>query len=535
VDAVIATKSCSVFAIGIFDTIHPIQQPIHPSIHINTISIMPIDINLLRTYKGGNPAEWKTYMEQRFKEPGLVDQVLQWDEQWRVARSTIDDLRKESNLLQKTVIGPKKKAGEDCDDDVTKYKEMMANIKQQEEDLPRLASTRDALLNQIGNRVDPEVPISQDEEQDNLVIELHPMPSTTVTLPCRLGALSYDRPATKPLTHDDLLWRIGGYEPTRGQYVAGHRGYFLTNAGVLLNQALINYGIAFLSARGYDILQPPFLMNKAVMATIAQLADFDEQLYKVSGKTDNDGEGEGEKYLIATSEQPICAYHANEWLDPKKQLPLKYCGISTCFRKEAGSHGKDIRGIFRVHQFEKIEQFCLTRDDFAVSSAEQKQMLQCAADFWQSLGIAYRVVCLVSGELNDAAVKKYDLEGWFPGQNEYRELVSCSNCTDYQARGVNVRCGQKTSKEASPSYCHMLNATLCATGRGICVVLETYQQENGVVVPEVLRPYMGGKDFLPFVRDAAELSKGEKATSSSTTTSKDNNNKTTAAAVGPKK
>eukprot|EP00957_Ditylum_brightwellii_P186388 14191555-Ditylum_brightwellii.AAC.1 len=170
------------------------------------------------------------------------------------------------------------------------------------------------------------------------------------------------------------------------------------------------------------------------MAGIAQLEDFDEQLYKVSGKTD-DPEGSTEKYLIATSEQPICGFHRNEWVD-EKTLPLRYGGISTCFRKEAGHAGKDIRGIFRVHQFEKVEQFCVTTDDYEVSSQEQKNMRQSAEEFYQSLGIPYRVVCLVSGELNDAAVKKYDLEGWFPGQNTYRELVSCSNCTDYQARGV---------------------------------------------------------------------------------------------------
>ena len=254
-------------------------------------------------------------------------------------------------------------------------------------------------------------------------------------------------------------------------------------------------------------------MNKEVMASIAQLEDFDEQLYKVTGKTD-DPEGSTEKYLIATSEQPICAYHKGDWIDPK-ELPLRYAGISTCFRKEAGSSGKDIRGIFRVHQFEKIEQFCLTNDDFEVSQAEQKRMLEAATDFYNSLGIGYRVVCIVSGELNDAAVKKYDLEGWFPGQNTYRELVSCSNCTDYQARGVEVRCGNTSQKKQGDlterkSYCHMLNSTLCATGRGICCLLETYQTPDGVVVPPVLRPFMGGKEFLPFVRGPPELTKGEK-------------------------
>ena len=196
--------------------------------------------------------------------------------------------------------------------------------------------------------------------------------------------------------------------------MAGHRGYFLTDAGVLLNQALINYGISFLRQRNYKVLQPPYMMNKDVMADIAQLDDFDEQLYKVSGKTD-DPEGQTDKYLIATSEQPICAYHRNEWINAK-ELPYRYAGVSTCFRKEAGSSGKDIRGIFRVHQFEKIEQFCVTVDDLEESQKEQKRMLQAAEDFYQSLGFPYRVVCLVSSELNDAAIKKYDLEAWFPGQ-----------------------------------------------------------------------------------------------------------------------
>merc|ERR1712157_158657 len=298
---------------------------------------------------------------------------------------------------------------------------------------------------------------------------------------------------------------------------AGHRAYFLKDAGVLLNQAFINYSIAFLRKRGYTILQPPYYMKKEVMAQLAQLEDFDEQLYKVSGKTDDPQES-SEKYLIATSEQPICGYHYKEWMD-EKTLPLRYCGVSTCFRKEAGSSGKDIRGIFRVHQFEKVEQFCVTVDDYEVGSNEQKRMLQCAEDFYQSLGFPYRVICLVSGELNDAAVKKYDLEAWFPGQNTYRELVSCSNCTDYQARAVGTRCGQKKAKgkddalSAKASYCHLLNSTLCSTGRAICCLLENYQTEDGVKVPDVLVPFMGGLDFLPFVRGPMEVSKGEKGAS----------------------
>ena len=487
---------------------------------------MPIDINSLRTYKGGNPDAYRTYMKQRFKDPTLVDQVLAKDESWRDLRGEIDKLRTSVNKLQREVIAPKKKAKENCDEEVAEMKAIKLKIIESEELLPIIAEERDALLNQIGNIVDPEVPISQNEDEDNLVVTLFPEPLEAENggddgkplLPAPISQLTYTLPATKPLTHDDLLWRIDGYEPLRGEAVAGHRGYFLKNAGVLVNQALINYGIAFLRKRGYQVLQPPYFMNKDVMAGIAQLEDFDEQLYKVSGKTD-DPEGSSEKYLIATSEQPICGYHKNEWIDDKA-LPFRYAGISRCFRKEAGSSGRDIRGIFRVHQFEKIEECCVIKDDFEESAKEQTRMIDAAKEFYESLGFPYRVVCIVSGALNDAAVKKYDLEAWFPGQQAYRELVSCSNCTDFQARGVGARCGQKKtggdnkSKEEmlkeTASYVHFLNATLCATGRGICCLLENYQEENGVRVPEVLVPFMGGIDFLPFERGPMALSVGEK-------------------------
>jgi len=470
---------------------------------------MPIDINELREYKGGNPDKWRKYMTQRFKPAEWVDQVLELDEEVRNLTGKRDDHRRLANKLQKEVIGPKKKAKEACDDEVAQLKEYQKQIKEMEDQIPIIESKRTSMLNKIGNIVDPDVPISQNEDEDNLVVALYPTPPEGELLPCPLGKLEYTLPDTKIGTHDDLLWRIGGYEPLRGQNVAGHRAYFLTNAGVLLNQAIINYGIAFLRARDYNVVQPPFFMNKEVMSGIAQLEDFDEQLYKVSGKTD-DPDASSEKYLIATSEQPLCAYHKGDWIT-ETELPLRYAGISTCFRKEAGSSGRDIRGIFRVHQFEKLEQFCLTVDDLEVSQKEQERMLQAAKDFYESLGIPYRVVCIVSGELNDAAIKKYDLEGWFPGQQAYRELVSCSNCTDYQARGVGTRCGiKKGGRDERASYVHMLNSTLCATGRGICAILENYQTEDGVNIPEVLKPFMGGMDFMPFIRAPMEATKGEK-------------------------
>ena len=231
------------------------------------------------------------------------------------------------------------------------------------------------------------------------------------------------------------------------------------------------------------------------MAETAQLEEFDEALYKVHGDNGD------EKYLIATSEQPISAYHRKEWIQPQ-ELPIKYAGLSTCFRKEAGSHGKDAWGIFRIHQFEKVEQFAIT--DPAKSWEMHGEMLKVAEGFYQSLGLPYKVINIVSGELNNAAAKKLDLEAWFPTLAEWRELVSCSNCTDYQARAMETRYGSKKSNDTEKQYVHMLNATLCATERTICCILENYQTEEGVVVPECLRPFMGGMEIMPFVKPCPE-------------------------------
>ena len=330
------------------------------------------------------------------------------------------------------------------------------------------------------------MPVSQDEEADTEVVRTWGTPVTGEDL----------------LHHHDLLWRIGGFEPERGSAVAGHRGYFLRDAGLLLNMALINYGISFLRARQYSVLQPPYFMNRDVMAGVAQLEQFDEELYKVTGDDD--------KYLIATSEQPLCGFHKGEWME-EKQLPLRYGGVSTCFRKEAGAHGKDCWGIFRVHQFDKVEQFVVCEGDLEVSRKMQDEMILAAEEFYQSLGIAYRVVNIVSGELNNAAIKKFDLEGWFPGYDTYRELVSCSNCTDYQSRSMEIRCGVKKVGQDAKKYVHMLNSTLCACTRTICAILENFQTPEGVRVPEVLVPFMGGLTFLPFVREARKDAAAAKA------------------------
>jgi len=212
-----------------------------------------------------------------------------------------------------------------------------------------------------------------------------------------------------------------------------------------------------------------------------------------------------------------------EWLDPKI-LPLRYAGVSTCFRKEAGASGRDVRGIFRVHQFEKIEQFCIT--DPESSWQMHEEMLKVAEEFLQSLGIPYRVVNIVSGELNNAAAKKYDIEGWLPSfeqdgpSHSFRELVSCSNCTDYQSRSLEIRYATGESKDKL--YVHMLNSTLCATTRIISVILENYQTPDGINVPEVLQRYMDDVKFIPFVTKEAHVTKGEKGKNPSKTGNNNN-------------
>lgn len=414
----------------------------------------------------------RTSEARRFRDPGIVDQILALDEQWRKAQFTASQRRKEINVLKK-LIGEKRKTGEAISLLIEQKELMEATSSDEEKDVSKLKDELDKRFLTIGNLVHDTVPVSK-TENDNVTLRT-------------IGEL---RPHQNTRPHHELLYMIGGYEPEAGSKVAGHRGYFLKDIGLLLNQAIINYSLTFLRKRGYTLLQTPFMMRKEVMAKTAQLSDFDEQLYKI---VDNDSDDK-ERYLIATSEQPISAFHMNEFLEPGK-LPIRYGGFSTNFRKEAGGAGRDVWGIFRVHQFEKVEQFILT--DPEKSWAMHEEMIRVSEEFFQSLGIAYRVINIVSGALNDAAAKKYDLEGWFPGLNEFRELVSCSNCTDYQSRRMKIT----TMSGGTKKYVHMLNSTLCATSRVICVLLETYQTDKGITVPAILQPYLAGIDFIPFIRE----------------------------------
>jgi len=228
----------------------------------------------------------------------------------------------------------------------------------------------------------------------------------------------------------------------------------------------------------------PFFMKREIMKAAAELADFEEQLYKIQDE---------DIFMIATSEQTLAAYHYDEIIDPDL-LPLKYAGVSSCFRREAGSHGKDTLGIFRVHQFEKVEQYVFCKPENSWSIFEE--LINNAEEIYRELEIPYRIVNIASGELNDNAAQKYDLEAWFPASNMYRELVSCSNCLDYQARKLKIRIG-KVGATQKKGTAHTLNSTAIATTRTICCILENYQNKDGTVsIPKVLQKYMNGKKLI---------------------------------------
>ncbi|KAE9405033.1 seryl-tRNA synthetase [Gymnopus androsaceus JB14] len=437
---------------------------------------MTLDVLHFIDNKGGNAEEIRESQRKRGHSVEIVDEIIQMYNEWVKMDFEANGLSKQVNAVQKE-ISAKKKAKESADDLVAKKKDLDAQVEAKRKETKDYEALMRKKASGVGNIVGPKVPISNTEDDNTIIRTWHPE-NETDTPP--------ERPGIMP--HHEVLLRLDAMDLDRGAKVAGHRGYYLTNDGIDLNQALISYGLD-------SCIQPPFMMNKELMAKTAQLDQFDEELYKVIADDD-------EKYLIATSEQPISVFHSDEWLE-KSQLPIRYAGYSTCFRKEAGSAGRDMWGIFRVHQFEKVEQFIV--DDPEKSWETLEMMITNSEEFYQSLRIEVSGCGIVSSALNLAAAMKYDLEAWFPFQKAHKELVSCSNCTDYQSRRLEVRCGLKNKDQARKLYCHMLNGTLCATERALCCLVENHQTPDGVAIPEVLRPYMQGRDFLPWVK---ELPKG---------------------------
>ncbi|CAF0943162.1 unnamed protein product [Adineta steineri] len=469
---------------------------------------MVLDIELFRQ----QPQLVRDSQKKRYQGLERVDKVIELDSQWRTVRYQADQWNKAKNLCGRTT-GTKKQAKENEGDTEELPKTLEINhetlngevigtltikqikylsglidneIENTKKKLIEIENERNSSIREVGNIVHESVPVSDDEENN------------------KIERTFGDVETRKKYSHYDLMYMIDGYDNERGASIAGSRGYFMKGPAVFLEQAIIQLALRILHEKDFEILYTPFFMRKEIMQEVAQLSQFDEELYKVVCKNDKPDEGsDEEKYLIATSEQAIAAYHRDEWL-PAEKLPIRYGGISTCFRQEAGSSTRDTRGIFRVHQFEKIEQFCITSPHDNKSWEMFEEMIGNAEEFNQRLGIPYRIVNIVSGELNNAASKKFDLEAWFPGSGKFRELVSCSNCLEYQSRRLRIRYGLTKKNNEASEYVHMLNATMCATTRTICAILENYQTDDGIVVPEVLKPLMPKKysEKIPFIHQA---------------------------------
>ena len=422
-----------------------------------------LDINLFRE----RPEVVRQDLKKRRAHDKLkqVDEIIALDREWRSSLTRLNELRRQRNLLSKE-ISELKARGEDISAKVAEVRRIPGEIKKLEARVEELEERLRSLLMRMPNLLHESVPVGESEE-DNVVVRTWGKPR------------EFDFP---PRDHISLALLLNLFDIERAAKVAGSRFYYLKNQLVKLNYALISFALDFLAEKGFTLLQPPYMLRRAAEEAATDLADFEDVIYKVEGE---------DLYLIPTSEHAILAMHMDEILDGKT-LPLCYAGVSPCFRKEAGAHGRDTKGIFRVHQFEKVEQFVFARPE--ESWKEHERLLANAEEVYQKLRIPYRVVNICTGDIGTVAAKKYDIEAWLPGQGKYRELVSCSNCTDYQARRARIRF--RDSPNEPTRYVHTLNSTLVATERTLVAILENYQREDGSIeVPEVLVPYTGFEEI----------------------------------------
>lgn len=400
----------------------------------------------------------------RGEDVALVDALLSADERRRSSGVRFDELRAEQKSLGKLVP---KAAGDEKAELLKRAGQLAADVKAADADRDAAASETQDLLLKLSNLVHPDVPVGG--EEDFVTLETH-------------GSIrDFDAEGFAPKDHLELGQLLGAIDVERGAKVSGSRFYFLTGVGALLELALVNAAMAQATAAGLTPMLTPALVRPQSMAGTGFLGQASQDVYHL----DKD-----DLYLVGTSEVALAAYHMDEIIDADR-LPLRYAGFSPCFRREAGSHGKDTRGIFRVHQFDKVEMFSYVAPED--SQAEHQRLLEWEKQWLTSLELPFRVIDVASGDLGSSAARKYDCEAWIPTQGKYRELTSTSDCTEFQSRRLSIRV--REDKKVRPLA--TLNGTLCAVPRTIVAILENHQQADGSVrVPEVLRPYLGGREIL---------------------------------------
>src|SRR3989344_1627648 len=414
-----------------------------------------IDIKLVREH----PEIVKSSQKKRGMLPATVDEVVTLDKKWRVLKEEVDTLRARRNVVSRG-INEAKKESKPVNALLAEAREIPMKLADKENNMNSLKAQRDLLLKDIPNIVDASVPFG--DASKNKVLKTFGKPS---------------KPKFEHKDHADILEALNMLDTKKAGEVAASRFYYLKGDLVALNYALIQFAIDFLRKKGFMLMQPPYMLRKAALEGALPLASFEEMIYKIENE---------DLYLIGTAEHALNAYYSNETLQTK-DLPIRFAGVSPCFRKEAGSHGKDTKGIFRTHQFEKIEQFVFCTPEN--SWKEFDLILNNSKEMLKQLKIPFRFIILSSQDMGRVPTKTIDFEGYFPSQKAYRELGSCSNCLDYQARRSNIKYDDKATRK----FVHTLNNTAIATERMIACIVENYQQKDGSIkVPLVLQKYMNG-------------------------------------------
>lgn len=415
-----------------------------------------IDIKLIRE----NPELVKSSQRGRGEDESIVDRLLELDSKRRDAISAFEVLRAEQNTLSKSVGSAK---SDEKTALLEQAKALAAKVKEADSKRAEIEAQTNEVAKLLSNVLDPDAPIGG--EADFKIVE-------HVGTPRKFDF--------EPKDHVELGKLLGAIDTERGAKVAGARSYYLTGPGAMLELALVNYAISQATKAGFIPVIPPVLVNPPAMEGTGFLGQAAENVYHIE---------KDDVYLVGTSEVPLAAYHMDETLDAAK-LPLRYTGYSPCFRREAGSYGKDTRGIIRVHQFEKVEMFIFCKPEDA--KEEHKRLLQWEKDFLNAMELPYRVIDIASGDLGSSANRKFDIEAWIPTQNAYREVTSTSNCTEFQARRLNIRMKDENGTRPLAT----LNGTLVAVPRMIVAILENNQNADGSVnVPKALQPYIGKEKF----------------------------------------
>jgi len=426
-----------------------------------------------------NPEVLKENLKRRFIDTSTVDKAVELDKKWRQTLQEVERLRHEHNLISSQIPKAPKEQKSEL---INKAKELLKTLEDKEKELQKIEEERENLLLSLPNLVHDSVPIGPDESYSVPIrfwgkFKVYKDDVNEFLKQTNGHKVDYEVINWKPVGHADMLenvLRLG--DTKKAGEVAASRFYYLFNDIVWLDLALLLYAIDTITSRGYTLVLPPYMLRGEVIKSVIDLDTFKDAIYKIEGE---------DLYLIATAEHSIAALYYKEEI-PKEELPLKLVGVSPAFRKEAGAANKDLKGIFRVHQFHKVEQFIFSSPEDSWKYHEE--MIENAEEIFRGLGLPYRVINIASGDLGAPAAKKYDLEVWMPAQAKFREMVSCSNCLDWQAYRMRIRYVEKNNKKG---YLHTLNSTAIASTRAITAILENFQKEDGVVeVPKVLRKYL---------------------------------------------